>query len=76
VTFGNIGEGENETKDIIQYIRVNSHEGLPYESHKCKVRGIYRVIFDNSYSLMKAKTLKYDISLTVPESEFQNCVEF
>jgi hypothetical protein len=63
--------------DIIPYSRLNAHEALQQGSHVCQKPGVFTIVFDNSYSMMKSKTLLYKISLGDSDSsEFQECPEF
>ncbi|OXA55950.1 SEC14-like protein 3 [Folsomia candida] len=54
---------------IVPYSRVDAHKAVQEGSHCCEVTGTYAFIFDNSFSLMKNKTLLYQVIAVDPEPD-------
>jgi len=50
--------------DIIPVQRVDSHKSVQEGQHICEIPGIYKIIFDNTYSYTRGKTLRYKIDVT------------
>jgi len=83
IGFHLIFEGDQEIQELLPYSRVNAHASVQQGSHRCQQSGRYSLIFDNSFSLIKAKTLLYKIDVIKPiqtcdesENDFQECPEF
>jgi len=60
----NVDDGaaeEDREETQIEYSRVDSHKSLQEGSLSCKKPGVYRLLFDNSYSFLKSKVLCYSI---------------
>ncbi|OXA55943.1 putative SEC14-like protein 6 [Folsomia candida] len=75
----NCATGSNSKDDLVAIIivphsRVDAHKAVQEGSHCCEVTGTYSFIFDNSFSLMKCKTLLYQVIAVDPEPEkFEDC---
>jgi hypothetical protein len=57
---------EDSTGEIIPLKRVESHKSLQEGRHKCETAGKYTIIFDNTYSYTRSKTLYHKIEVVVP----------
>ena len=55
-----------DKKDIIPLKRVESHKSLQEGRHKCETAGKYILVFDNTYSYTRSKTLYHKIDFIVP----------
>lgn len=67
-------EDNEETSDIaiidlVPHARVDAHNQVIEGSHICEFAGKYSINFDNSFSIMKAKTLLYQITAINPEHQ-------
>jgi len=51
--------------DIIPIKRLDSHKNVQEGRHRCESVGTYKVVFDNSYSYTRTKTLYHKIDIIV-----------
>lgn len=58
-----INDREN-VDEVLPVLRRNSHEEVIVGSHLYPGQGIYLLKFDNSYSLLRSKTLYYRVYYT------------
>ncbi|CAD5120714.1 DgyrCDS9273 [Dimorphilus gyrociliatus] len=65
IGFGISFRGNEKEKKILPITRINSHIVPEYGSLVCENLGLYKVIFDNSFSWTKSKVLFYNIELCV-----------
>lgn len=63
---------KDKSVDIIPLSRVDAHTQVQVGSHVCENEGIYSLVFDNGFSLMKAKTVMYQISFVDPATSQDN----
>ncbi|XP_035664877.1 SEC14-like protein 2 isoform X2 [Branchiostoma floridae] len=63
---GKQGEG---LKEVVPSEKHNSHKVLAEGEVLCTEAGLYVVKFDNSYSWMTSKKLRYNIELIIPSKE-------
>lgn len=62
-------------KVILPFSRVQSQKQLQEGSHPCSQLGTYTVIFDNTYSLARTKTVYYNVSVIEPEEMNSNYMD-
>jgi len=62
ISFGLHREDHGE---IIPVKRVDSHKNIQEGRHRCEAAGTYKLVFDNSYSYTRAKTLYHKIDIIV-----------
>ena len=60
------GKTKNKAKidEVLPVLRRNSHEEVIVGSHLYPGQGVYLLKFDNSYSLLRSKTLYYRVYYT------------
>ncbi|OXA63864.1 retinal-binding protein [Folsomia candida] len=57
---------KDQWEDIVPLARVDAHTQVQEGSHLCEKEGIYSLVWDNGFSVMKAKTILYQISFVDP----------
>ncbi|CAL8141439.1 unnamed protein product [Orchesella dallaii] len=62
---------ENQ-KVVVPFRRVQSHKEIQEGTHPCHSLGTYTVIFDNSYSLARSKTISFNLFVIEPEEVNSN----
>jgi hypothetical protein len=50
-------------EEVVPKARVEAHNGMVCNSYNCQASGVYTFHFDNSYSRLRSKALKYCIKL-------------
>ena len=60
----NIEVKNSDQDEILPVLRRNSHEEVIVGSHMYPGQGVYLLKFDNSYSLLRSKTLYYRVYYT------------
>ncbi|CAG7835208.1 unnamed protein product [Allacma fusca] len=50
-------------QEVVPKTKLESHRASVYDSHRCDSIGIYNFHFDNSYSRLRSKTVKYCIKI-------------
>jgi hypothetical protein len=81
LTYSTMVNGkEGKPEDILPNKRVDAQNTLQEGSHTCEKVGKYCFVFDNSFSLMKAKTLLYRINVIDVDHQqnvenFEDCPE-
>lgn len=53
---------KDKREDIIPFQRVNAHTQVQEGSIVCEKVGVYSLVFDNSFSVLKSKTVLYQIN--------------
>ena len=53
-----------DNEEVLPVLRRNSHEEVIVGSHMYPGQGVYLLKFDNSYSLLRSKTLYYRVYYT------------
>ena len=56
----------SEWEEVIPVERYNTHIFPETGSHLCETVGTYVLMFDNTYSLMRSKTVSYSVDVSDP----------
>ncbi|XP_059168234.1 retinal-binding protein-like [Physella acuta] len=80
IGFGVFRQDGDEKVAVVPVERVNSHMVPEDGSYSCDVTGTYTVVFDNSFSWARDKTVQYVLEIIQPidnsvESELKNMVD-
>jgi len=59
-----------KTQAVLPKKRVEANKSIQCGFFLCEAKGLYTVVFDNTYSFARAKTVHYEVKL-VPKEEVQ-----
>ncbi len=57
---------KDDCTDIVPHSRVDAHDQVQEGSHITEKEGIYSFVFDNRFSILKSKTVLYQIMFVDP----------
>ncbi|KAI5624365.1 SEC14-like protein 2, partial [Silurus asotus] len=64
-----------EMQEVLPNTRYNAHLVPEDESYPCEEPGIYVVRFDNTYSVLQSKKIRFTVDVVLPEIHTQNMEE-